>query len=82
MDEHQRALVEQLLTTLKAEVGSQSLDYEALAEMIADVRTIEAQLTSPRAKTAVVRTCLEGLCTLAAAQGAPQWQARLEAMLA
>lgn len=81
MDERQRALVEQLLTTLKAEVGAQSLVYEALAEMIADVRTIEAQLTSPRAKTAVVRTCLEGLCTLAAAQGALQWQARLEAIL-
>ena len=81
MDERQRALVDELLTTLKAEVGAQALGYEALAEMMADVRTIEAQLTSPRAKTAVVRTCLEGLCTLAAAQGAAQWQARLEAVL-
>lgn len=81
MDDRQRALVEQLLTTLKAEVGAQALGYEALAEMMADVRSIEAQLTSPRAKTAVVRTCLEGLCALAAAQGAAQWQARLEAVL-
>lgn len=81
MDEHQRGLVEQLLTSLKAEVGAQSFTYEALAEMMADVRTIEAQLTSPRAKTVVVRTCLEGLCALAVAQAAPQWQARLEAVL-
>lgn len=81
MDERQRTLVEELLTTLKAEVGAQSLDYDALAELIADVRTIEAQLTSPRAKTTVVRACLEGLCALAAAQGIPQWQTRLEALL-
>lgn len=81
MDEHQRGLVEQLLATLKAETGKQSFDYEAMAEMVADVRTIEAQLTSPRAKTAVVRSCLEALRELAGTQASPQWQARLEAML-
>lgn len=81
MDERQRDLVEKMLTTLKAEMGQQPLAYETLAEMIADVRTIEAQLTSPRAKTAVVRACLEGLCGMGATQPPPQWQARLEAML-
>ena len=58
-------------------MGEQNLAYETLTEVIADVRTIEAQLISPRPKTAVVRACLEGLRDLSA----PQWQERLAAML-
>jgi hypothetical protein len=77
MDTRQRDLVEQTLALLKTDMGSQDLAYETLTEMIADVRTIEAQLVSPRPKTAVVRACLEGLRGLAP----PQWQARLAAML-
>lgn len=77
MDARQRELVEQTLTLLKSELGSQNLAYDALSEIIADVRTIEAQLTSPRPKTAVVRSCLNGLRDLAG----PQWQARLAAIL-
>ncbi len=77
MDARQCELVENLLTLLKADVGEQNHTYETLSEMIADVRTIEAQLISPRPKTAVVRACLEGLRDLAA----PQWKERLAAML-
>ena len=58
-------------------MGNQKLDYEALTEMMADVRTIEAQLISPRAKTAVVRVCLEGLRDLAASP----WRERLDTIL-
>ncbi len=77
MDQRQCELVEKTLTLLKADVGEQHYAYETLTEMIADVRSIEAQLISPRPKTAVVRACLEGLRDLAA----PQWQERLAAML-
>ncbi|MDJ0990665.1 MAG: hypothetical protein QNI85_11685 [Desulfobacterales bacterium] len=77
MDPRQRELVEQTLTLIKADMGSQNLAYEALTEMIADVRTIEAQLTSPQAKTVVVRACLEGLRDLAA----PPWKERLGIIL-
>ncbi len=77
MDARQRELVEETLTLLKADVGEQNFTYEILTEVIADVRTIEAQLLSPRPKTAVVRACLEGLRDLSA----PQWQKRLAAIL-
>ena len=77
MDQRQRELVEQALTLIKAEMGSPKLDYEVLTEMMADVRTIEAQLISPRAKTAVVRACLEGLRDLAASP----WRERLDTIL-
>jgi hypothetical protein len=82
MDERQRDLVERVLASLKVEMQETVLPYEALAEIIADVRTIEAQLASPHAKTVVVRVCLEGLRELAAAQGAAPWQERLRAVLA
>jgi hypothetical protein len=48
-----------------------------MAEMIADVRTIEAQLTSPRAKTAVVRACLGSLRDRASST----WRERLDVIL-
>ncbi len=77
MEERQCNLVEQTLAQLKIEMGGLGLTYESLTEMLADVRTIEAQLISPRPKTAVVRICLEGLRDLAP----PQWQERLATIL-
>ena len=77
LDERQRDLVDITLIRFKAEIGNQALAYEDLTEIMADIRTIEAQLVSPRAKTPVVRACLEGLRDLAG----PQWQKRLAAML-
>jgi hypothetical protein len=80
MDARQRELVEQALARLKTDLPEQSISYEDLTEIMADVRTIEAQLTSPRAKTTVVRTCLEGLRDAAAA-ASPPWRRQLEILL-
>jgi hypothetical protein len=82
LDERQRALVEKLLTTLKGDIGEQPLGYDALAEMVADVRTVEAQLASPRPKTAVIRVCLEAVRDGAAAQSVSGWRALLDGLLA
>jgi hypothetical protein len=77
MDSRQYELVEQTLTQFKAEIPTLNLPYDAMAEMIADVRTIEAQLTSPRAKTAVVRVCLGSLRDRASSV----WRERLDVIL-
>ncbi|MDJ0720870.1 MAG: hypothetical protein QNJ04_04535 [Desulfobacterales bacterium] len=77
MDPRQRELVEQTLTQLKADMGNQNLSFEAMTEMVADVRTIEAQLTSPRSKTSVVRACLAGLRDLTPSP----WRERLDSIL-
>ena len=58
-------------------MGNQNLSFEALTEMVADVRTIEAQLTSPRSKTSVVRDCLAGLRDLTPSP----WRERLDSIL-
>jgi hypothetical protein len=56
-----RSLVEQSLATLKAQAESLKLSYSAMEELVADVRTIEAQLMSPRPKTIIIR---EGLVSI------------------
>jgi hypothetical protein len=67
-------MVEGILTRLKSEMGRSGLDYECLAAMVADIRTTEAQLTSPRPKTAIVRECLASLRDAAAEKRQEEWR--------
>lgn len=66
--------VERILTRLKSEFGQSGLDYEGLAEMTADIRTIEAQLASPKPKTAILRECLVSLRDTAEEHRQEKWQ--------
>ncbi|MDJ0666821.1 MAG: hypothetical protein QNJ61_06075 [Desulfobacterales bacterium] len=82
IDERQRALVDKLLAALKVEIGEPSLSYEALAEIVADLRTVDAQMASPRPKTMIIRVCLESVRDGAAAQSVPRWRTLLDKLLA
>jgi len=42
-------------------VGNLGLDFEGLSELMADLKTIDAQLSSSRPKTAIIRECLRSL---------------------
>ena len=81
LDARQRQLVEEVLTTLKAEVGASGLDYETLAEVMADLHTMQAQMISPRPKTTVIRACLGGIRDAAGAHKLADWQKRLTRLL-
>jgi hypothetical protein len=61
VDDAGRTLVEQALAKLKAQAEAFKLNYPAMEELVADVRTIEAQLISPRPKTIIIR---EGLVSI------------------
>jgi len=50
--------VGQVVSELKNQTGSLGLDFDTLSELMADLKTIEAQLDSSRPKTAIIR---EGL---------------------
>ncbi|UCD79084.1 MAG: hypothetical protein JSW26_27400 [Desulfobacterales bacterium] len=52
-----RQAVEQIVTEIKDQVGSLGLDFDTLTELMADLKTIDAQLESSRPKTAIVRQC-------------------------
>ena len=53
--------VEDLLAGLKAGVGNLGLEFDSLNELMADVKTIDAQLESSRPKAAIIRECLRSL---------------------
>ena len=53
--------VERVCDDIKAQAGSLGLDFDTLAELMADLKTIAGQLGSPRPKTALVREGLRSL---------------------
>ena len=53
--------VEQVVLELKNQTGSLGLDFDALGELMADLKTMDAQLDSSRPKTAIVRECLRSI---------------------
>jgi len=53
--------VMQVCDGIKAAAGSLGLDFDSLAELVADLKTVSAQLGSPKPKTAVVREGLRSI---------------------
>jgi hypothetical protein len=51
----------QVCDGIKAAAGSLGLDFDSLAELVADLKTIADQLGSPQPKTAVVRESLRSI---------------------
>ena len=64
------------------QLGHSGPDYETLAELVADVRTIEAQMASPRPKADIVRASLTSLLMAAKDWCPKDWQRSLEDFLA
>lgn len=56
-----RQAVERVTDALKQQVGSIGLSFDALTEVMADLKTIEAQFDSSHPKTAIVRACFQSL---------------------
>jgi hypothetical protein len=56
-----RQAVERVTDALKQKVGSIGLPFDALTEVMADLKTIDAQFDSSHPKTAIVRACFHSL---------------------
>jgi hypothetical protein len=54
-------LVEQVIGRIRNQVGSLGLDFNTLSEVMADMKTIDAQLGSSRPKSAILKECLRSL---------------------
>ncbi len=61
MDPNSCQGVEQAAGELKSQAGNLGLDFDSLSELMADLKTIDAQLGSSRPKTAIIRECLRSL---------------------
>jgi hypothetical protein len=54
--------VEAMVHKIKNAVTEWGLSFDELAGVIADIKTIEIQLTSPAPKTAILRECFRSVC--------------------
>ncbi len=64
VEESGREAVNTVLTNLKAMVPEMGLAFELLEELMADMKTVDAQMRSPHPKTAIVRECFVSLANL------------------
>lgn len=64
LNESTHQAVERVVAELKGRTGQYTLDFNSLAEMMADLKTIDAQLASPNPKTAIIRECFRSIAGL------------------
>ncbi len=74
--------LETLLVALKGRVTQFGFEFEALGELMADLKSIDAQLSSPKPKTAVLRACLDSIRELLKATGDGEVLRRIQGFLA
>ena len=53
--------VERIVADLKSQIGEKRLDFDSLAELMADLKSIDAQMSSPNSKTAIIRECFRSI---------------------
>ena len=73
--------VEQAAGELKSQAGNLGLDFDGLSELMADLKTIDAQLGSSRPKTAIIRECLRSIKAVLDCDGNGGSLAKIRAML-
>ena len=70
LDESGLAGGDRVVSRLKSGIDDLGFGFEGLAEMMADLKSIDAQLASPRPKTAVIRECFGSILELLQGAGA------------
>ena len=61
LDAAAQQAVDAAITAIKQYINDLGLDFKNVAAFVADIRTMEAQLTSPTPKTAIIRECFISL---------------------
>ncbi len=56
-----RQALEQIISEIKNQTGTLGLNFDSLTELMADLKSIDAQLGSSRPKTAIFRACLHSI---------------------
>jgi len=77
-----RQATDQLVAELKTVAGNLNLPYQRLADLVADIRTVDAQLIHSRPKTVVVRACLQSAAAAVKTGGNSDMAKRLEVFIA
>lgn len=81
LEEAGRNAVDRLVSRLKSDIDDLGLGFDRLSEIMADLKSIEAQLSSPRPKTALVREGFRSMIEVLNAAGATQQSRALKDLL-
>jgi hypothetical protein len=82
LDSAGRAAVGDIVDRIKPEAGRLGLPYEALDQLIADLRSLDCQMVAPGARTPIVRACLEAVAANLSKQGEMEWSREIRELLA
>lgn len=81
MDAPSCQAVEQVTDALKSQTGNLGLDFDGLSELMADLKTVDAQLGSARPKTAIIRECLRSITDVLEGVGNSEALMKVKALL-
>ena len=81
LDETRCGGVAHITNELKHRLGDKGLSFDPLAEILADLKSIDAQLSSPNPKTAIVRECLQSIRGVLKTAGDTDGLSLVEALL-
>ena len=73
--------VEQIGSEIKNLAGKLGLDFDTLNELMADLKTIDAQMGSSRPKTAIIKACLGSILNVIRQTGDSKISDRIQSLL-
>jgi hypothetical protein len=76
------AAITDILTGLKPRIGKLGMAFDDLTELLADIQSLEAQMRSPRPKTAIVRECFRSMLSALARSSETETLSRIKSFLA
>ena len=76
-----RGKIEKITLDLKGRAGSLDLSFEVLDEFMADIKTIDAQLGSPKPKTNIIRECFRSLMEVVQKAGDGESAAKIKMLI-
>jgi len=81
IDDADRKGIEQIVTELKSQVGNMGLNFDLLTELAADLKTVDAQMTSPKPKTDILRESFRSVRAILEKSDAKEMLNRVRGML-
>jgi predicted transcriptional regulator len=67
-----------ILSELKSDMNQLNLNFETLSEMLADLKTIDIQLGSPKPKTAILKECFRSIQSVLEKSGVSEKAAKIK----
>ncbi len=81
LDERSKDACDAIAAGLKSDIGKFGLGFDAISEITADLKTISAQLNSPKPKNAIVRECFRSIRSVLQKAGAGDPVGRIDVFL-